>query len=110
MTSRLVCVRCGTATSLGPAFEAMRRLAGQGIAAEPSSAAAVAAALALAARGDLSADEDVVCVLTGAGAKWPDALVDALTPRELVDASPAAVRAWIDASAGRSSGSASTRP
>lgn len=88
----------------------MRRLAGQGIAAEPSSAAAVAAALALAARGDLSADEDVVCVLTGAGAKWPDALVDALTPRELVDASPAAVRAWIDASAGRSSGSASTRP
>jgi threonine synthase len=91
-------------------LDAMRRLAGQGIAAEPSSAAAVAAALALAARGDLSADEDVVCVLTGAGAKWPDALVDALTPRELVDASPAAVRAWIDAPAGRSSGSASTRP
>jgi threonine synthase len=77
--------------------EAMRRLAGQGIAVEPSSAAAVAAALALASKGELAPDEDVVCVLTGAGVKWPDALVDALTPRELVDASPAAVRAWIDA-------------
>jgi threonine synthase len=71
--------------------------AGQGIAVEPSSAAPVAAALALAARNALEADEDVVCVLTGAGVKWPDALVDALTPRELQDASPAAVRAWIDA-------------
>jgi threonine synthase len=86
-------------------LDAMRRLAGQGIAVEPSSAAAVAAALALGARGDLGADENVVCVLTGAGVKWPDALVDALTPQELVDASPAAVRAWIDAPAGPSSGS-----
>jgi threonine synthase len=80
-------------------LDAMRRLARQGIAVEPSSAAAVAAALALAARGELGADEDAVCVLTGTGAKWPDALVDALTPRELVDASPLAVRAWIDAAA-----------
>jgi threonine synthase len=78
-------------------LDAMRRLARQGIAVEPSSAAAVAAALGLAARGELATDEDVVCVLTGAGAKWPDALVDALTPRELADASPSAVRAWIDA-------------
>ena len=78
-------------------LDAMRRLAEQGIAVEPSSAAPVAAALALAARNALGPDEDVVCVLTGAGAKWPDALVDALTPRELQDASPAAVRAWIDA-------------
>ena len=38
-----------------------------------------------------------MCVLTGAGAKWPDALMEALTPRELSDASPDAVRAWIDA-------------
>jgi len=45
----------------------------------------------------LGPDEDVVCVLTGAGAKWPDALLEALTPRELSDASPDAVRAWIDA-------------
>jgi threonine synthase len=78
-------------------LDAMRRLAAQGIAVEPSSAVSVAAALALAARGELEADEDVVCILTGAGAKWPDALVDALTPRELIDASPSGVRAWIDA-------------
>jgi threonine synthase len=78
-------------------LDAMRRLARQGIAVEPSSAAPVAAALDLLARGELDAAEDVVCVLTGAGAKWPDALVDALTPRELADASPAAVRAWIEA-------------
>jgi threonine synthase len=78
-------------------LDAMRRLARQGIGVEPSSAASVAAALAMAARGEFSADEDVVCILTGAGVKWPDALVDALTPRELVDASPDAVRAWIDA-------------
>ena len=86
--------------------DAMRRLAGQGIAVEPSSATAVAGALALAARGELGPDEDVVCVLTGAGAKWPDALMEALTPRELSDASPDAVRAWIDATdASRAPGS-----
>jgi threonine synthase len=81
----------------GAIVDAMRRLGRQGIAVEPSSAASVAAALALAARGELGADENVVCVLTGAGVKWPDALVDAVTPRELADATPAAVRAWIDA-------------
>jgi threonine synthase len=78
-------------------LEAMRRLAAQGIAVEPSSAASVAAALKMADRGELGAGEDVVCVLTGSGAKWPAALPDAFAPRELRDASPAAVRAWIDA-------------
>jgi threonine synthase len=91
-------------------LDAMRRLAGQGIAVEPSSATAVAGALALAARGELGPDEDVVCVLTGAGVKWPDALVEALTPKELADASPAAIRAWIDAVDGRSSAPGSARP
>ena len=96
---RAVAESGGSAEAVSDAaiLDAMRRLAGQGIAVEPSSAAAVAAALALAARGELGLDEDVVCVLTGAGVKWPDALVDALTPRELADASPAAVRAWIEA-------------
>jgi threonine synthase len=78
-------------------LDAMRRLARQGIAVEPSSAAAVAAALALARRGELGADEDLVCLLTGSGVKWPDSLVDALTSRELQDATPTAVRAWIEA-------------
>ena len=96
---RAVAESGGTAEAVSESaiLDAMRRLAGQGIAVEPSSAASVAAALELAARGELGTDEDVVCVLTGAGVKWPDALVDALTPRELTDASPSAVRAWIDA-------------
>jgi len=85
------------AVSDGAILDAMRRLAGQGIAVEPSSAAAVAAALAVAQRGELGADEDLVCVLTGSGVKWPDSLVDALTSRELQDATPTAVRAWIEA-------------
>jgi threonine synthase len=79
--------------------DAMRRLARQGIAVEPSGAAPVAAALALLGRGAIGPDEDVVCVLTGGGARWPDALLEALEPRELRDASPAAVRAWLDAAA-----------
>lgn len=96
---RAVAESGGTAEAVPDAaiLDAMRRLARQGIAVEPSSAASVAAALALAARSELDPDEDVVCVLTGAGVKWPDALVDALTPQELSDARPAAVRAWIDA-------------
>jgi threonine synthase len=77
--------------------EAMRVLARAGIVVEPSSAASVAAALALAARGDLGEDEDVVCVLTGAGVKWPDALAAAFAPCELSDERPEAVRAWIRA-------------
>jgi threonine synthase len=81
----------------GAIVAAMRALARQGIAVEPSSAAPVAAALAAAGRGELGVDEDVVCVLTGAGGKWPDALLEALEPRELRDATPAAVRAWIEA-------------
>lgn len=74
---------------------AMRTLARVGIAVEPSAAAPVAAALAQQARGELGADEDVVCVLTGAGVKWPDALAAAGEPHELRDGDPEAVRAWI---------------
>lgn len=77
--------------------EAMRRLARQGIAVEPAAAAPVAAALALLDRGDVGADEDVICVLTGGGARWPDALLEALVPRELRDRTAAAIRAWLDA-------------
>ena len=47
------------------------------------------------ARGDVGANEDLVCVLTGAGVKWPDALPVAIQPRQLADADPDAVRAWI---------------
>jgi threonine synthase len=77
---------------------AMGRLAAQGIAVEPSGAAGVAAALALRARGELAEGEDVVCVLTGAGMKWPATVARGANRRELRDADPAAVRAWVEAS------------
>lgn len=74
---------------------AMRTLARIGVVVEPSSAAPVAAALAQQAQGDLGPEEDVVCLLTGSGVKWPDALTDALEAHELHEQDPEAFRAWI---------------
>ncbi len=76
---------------------AMRTLARQAIVVEPSSAATVAAALAMAAEGRLAPGEDVVCVLTGAGAKWPDEVARIAEPAELAEHDPAAFRGWIAA-------------
>jgi threonine synthase len=74
---------------------AMRALARQAIVVEPSSAATVAAALAMAADGRLGSGEDVVCILTGAGAKWPDEVARIASPAELREHDPAAFRGWI---------------
>ena len=74
---------------------AMGVIARVGIAAEPASAAPVAAALNQRKRGELGRDEDVVCIVTGSAAKWPDTLPLAYTPKALVDENAAAVRAWI---------------
>ncbi len=78
------------AVSEAAILDAMRRLAGAGDRRRALLGDSVAGALALAARGELGPDEDVVCVLTGAGVKWPDALMDALTPKELVGREPGA--------------------
>ncbi len=53
---------------------AARWLARQGIVPEMASAAPVAGALALHRRGALPPGAAVVCVVTGAGVKWPDTL------------------------------------
>ncbi|MSO94095.1 MAG: pyridoxal-phosphate dependent enzyme [Rhodospirillales bacterium] len=74
---------------------AMGTIGAVGIAAEPASAAPVAAALNQQKRGELGQDEDVVCIVTGSSAKWPDTLPLAYTPRALIDENPASVRAWI---------------
>ncbi len=76
---------------------AMRRLARQGILVEPAAAAPVAAALSMAADGRLAADEDVVCLLTGSAAKWPDEVARIAGPAELAEHDPAALRGWIAA-------------
>jgi threonine synthase len=76
-------------------IDAMRLLAGSGIAAEPSSAASVAGALLMQQRGDIEGGDDVVCVLTGSAFKWPDHLLYAMRSRELHDDDPATVRSWV---------------
>ena len=76
-------------------LEAMRMLAGVGVVVEPSSAAPVAAVMKLQASGEFAVDEDVVCILTGAGAKWPDALLEAMDTHELRESNSEAFRAWI---------------
>ena len=51
---------------------ATRYAARLGLSPEPSSAASIAGAWALASRGTIRSNETVVCVLTGAGPKWPE--------------------------------------
>jgi threonine synthase len=53
---------------------AVRYLAAQGIAVEPSSAACVAGAWKQARDGVIDPAEVVVCILTGSAAKWPETL------------------------------------
>ena len=60
---------------------AYRRLAREGLFAEPASAASVAGLLRLHAEGELAAGATVVCVLTGHGLKDPEwAIAGAATP------------------------------
>ena len=89
----------GSAVAVSDAaiLEAMKILARVGVVVEPSSAASVAAVMALQAQGEFGTNEDVVCILTGAGAKWPDALSEALENHELRERNPEALRAWIGA-------------
>jgi threonine synthase len=89
----------GTAETVPDAaiLDAMRVLARSGIMAEPAGASAVAAALAMQKRGEFDSGEDVVCVVTGGGLKWPGHLAMAVEPHLLQDEDPVAVRAWIDA-------------
>jgi threonine synthase len=89
----------GTAETVADAeiIAAMRYLARAGINAEPAGAAGVAAVLAMQARGEIDKDEDVVCVVTGAGLKWPEHMALAVEPHLLQDENATTVRAWLDA-------------
>jgi threonine synthase len=61
-------------------FEAMRLLGAEGVTAEPSAAASVAALLRARAQGWVSESDTVVAVVTGSGQKQPEALVRAAPP------------------------------
>lgn len=78
---------------------AVRQLGRRGFAVEPSSAAPLAAVLQLQRARAIADDEDVVCVLTGAAARWPEALREALRDvpeaEELHEDDREVVRSWI---------------
>jgi threonine synthase len=60
---------------------ACRRLASEGTSVELASAATVAALPQLLARGSIAPDDEIVCVLTAAGIKWPEDLSQLVSGR-----------------------------
>jgi len=74
---------------------AYRRVAREGLFAEPASAASVAGLLHLGAEGRLPAGATVVCVLTGHGLKDPEWAISGAGQPASVPADPAAVAAEL---------------
>jgi threonine synthase len=74
---------------------AYRRVAREGLFAEPASAASVAGLLQLHAEGELAADATVVCVLTGHGLKDPEWAIAGAARPATVPADPAVVAAEL---------------
>jgi threonine synthase len=70
---------------------AYRRVAREGLFAEPASAASLAGLLRMHAEGMLAADATVVCVLTGHGLKDQEWAIAGAAPPRTVRADPAAV-------------------
>jgi threonine synthase len=75
---------------------AYRRVAREGLFAEPASAASVAGLLHLAAEGSLPSGATAVCVLTGHGLKDPEWAIAGAGQPPIVPADPAAVAAELD--------------
>ena len=86
----------GTARSVSDAalLDWQRRLAGEGVYAEPSSAAPLAAVADLRASGTIAADATVVVVSTAGGLKDPQTTAAGLGPVPVV---PATIAAALDA-------------
>lgn len=76
-------------------LRAVRTLARIGVAAEPSAAAALAAALRSQEDGAFDADEDIVCLVTGAAVKWPETIALSYEPHCLQENDTKALMAWI---------------
>ena len=76
----------GTAVEVtdGEIVAAMQYGARIGVSAEPSSAASIAGAWELARQGAIGQDETVLCAITGAGPKWPEAVTPFVPGEELV--------------------------
>src|SRR5687767_14565312 len=76
-------------------LSAYRKVAHEGLFAEPASAASVAGLLHLHASGELTADATVVCVLTGHGLKDPEWAIAGAAQPQTVPVDPAAVAAEL---------------
>jgi threonine synthase len=74
---------------------AQRDLAGEGVGVEPASAASVAGLRVLRERGDVTPDEQVVCLTTGHLLKDPDAAVAAGGDPEPVPGTTPGVREYL---------------
>ena len=77
-------------------LDAQSMLGHEGLCVEPSSALPVACLPRLLATGKLSADDDVVCVLTGAGMRWPEQLAALTAPAVRVEPDAAAVDRYLE--------------
>lgn len=78
-------------------LEAMRLLAHEGIAAEPSSAASVAALIKQVKSGAVRTDETAVCVITGTSLKQPSAVQRAAgQPEESINANGKELKALVE--------------
>ena len=89
----------GAAVAVGDdrIIETVRLLAAIGIAAEPSGAAALAAALEAEEQGQLNSSDNVVCLVTGAAVKWPETIRLSLEPNCLSTDDVESLKAWIRA-------------
>tara|TARA_B100000029_G_scaffold516832_1_gene635673 strand:- start:11659 stop:14019 length:2361 start_codon:yes stop_codon:yes gene_type:complete len=79
----------GDATDVTDAeiIEAFHLLAHSGYLVEPSSAASVAGVIKAARAGALNSDEIIVCLVTGAGAKWPETMSKLVKNKPLIEPS-----------------------
>jgi threonine synthase len=73
-----------------------------GVFTETAGGVTVAGALALATRGHLRADDEIVLCITGNGLKTPDAVAPALASPPVVEAKVRAVAALVEAAARQS--------
>jgi len=77
-------------------LDAQAMLGREGLCVEASSALPVACLPRLLAAGKVSADDPVICVLTGAGMRWPDQLAAIVAPATQVEPDPETVDGYLE--------------
>lgn len=75
--------------------QAVRDLGAEGLCVEPAAALGVACLPRLLARGRVGTDERIVCVVTGAGIRWPAQLAGWRGPSQWIDPTPEALDRYL---------------